>query len=77
MFWLRNKKISFLLHTLNLSPGLEILFRNIESLNYRELDIRIYSPPKSYYDHFLSLSNICFECIKETSPLKHLKHMFL
>ena len=39
------------------SYGLEILFRNIENLNYREVDIKIYNPPKGLLSA-LFLSNM-------------------
>ena len=38
--------------------GLEDIFQIISSLNYREVDIKIYNPQNDY--HFIILSNICF-----------------
>ena len=59
--------------------GLEILFPTIESLNDREVDIRIYSPSKRiiirgvYIKYMFCVSNTSFVGVKETS----LREMFL
>ena len=34
------------------SSGLEVLFRIISSLNYREVDLKIYNPQNDYYQVF-------------------------
>ena len=59
------------------SSGLEILFRSIESSNYREVDIRINDPKMIIFWVFFLL-NISFGCLKETSQgdisFRHPKH---
>ena len=34
------------------SSGLEVLFQIISSLNYREVDIKLYNPKNDYYQFF-------------------------
>ena len=52
----------------------------ISTLNYREVDIKVYDPLKLTTITFF-LSNICFGCVKETSidniSFMHPKYVFI
>ena len=43
---------------ISLTLGLGILFLSIESLNYREVDIRIYNPPKMIIISFFPIKHV-------------------
>ena len=60
------------------SLKLEVLFRMISSLNYREMNIKLYNHKMDIISVFLS--NICFGYVKETSAegrvFSHQNHSF-
>ena len=84
---LKNETHNFLLarsqlqsNLINLkSSGLEVLFRIIRSLNYREVDIKFCNPQRCLLSVFLS--NIRFGCVKEMTKrdvsFTQPKHMLL
>ena len=58
----------------------EDLYQSISFANYREVDIKIYSPKNDIIIIIIFLINICFGCVKETSQrdvsFTHLNHFF-